>query len=488
MRSIKQFDDATIEELFGADDAENEKEGRFKEYFYYNKVFANLDNELPIRLLVGHKGIGKSALLKRAFLSDRERGRFAVRLQPSDILGTKIGAQIKDFNQLVERWKDGLLAAVAVKAVEEFARDKVEDDEISGLGTKISRFLPMLSKMLADRARKLSDKVDQAIVATFVSARAINIYIDDIDRGWTASENDIRNISALLNAVRDISGSDQRIRFRIGLRSDVYFLVRTSDESTDKIERHVIWLNWTNHEILCVIAKRITTFFGEKLNQDVIAKMGQSEISDSILSRVIEPRFQGNGHWSNRPIHNVLLSLTRRRPRDLVKLMHGASRCAFMSGHNKIGSRDLERSFESYSGERLQDIVNEFKTELPNIERLVLGFKPVRKTKKASDNYLYTPDGLVLKVKNIAQNSTLQFRNGKPVTPRSLIQFLYKIEFITARKDSDAKIERKFFDQNRFLASEIAEFGYDWEVHPAYRWALQPHDVNRILNDIFPDS
>ena len=149
-----------------------------------------------------------------------------------------------------------MLAAVAVKAVEEFARDKVEDDEIAGLGTKISRFLPMLSKMLADRARKLSDRADQAILDTLVSAGAINIYIDDIDRGWTASENDIRNISALLNAVRDISGSDQRIRFRIGLRSDVYFLVRTSDETTDKIERHVVWLNWSNHEILCVIAKR----------------------------------------------------------------------------------------------------------------------------------------------------------------------------------------------------------------------------------------
>ena len=210
MRSIKQFDDATIEKLFGADDAENEKEDEFKEYFYYNKIFVNLDNELPIRLLVGHKGIGKSALLKRTFLSDREQGRLAVRLQPSDILGTKIGAQIKDFNSLVERWKDGLLAAVAVKAVAEFARDKVEEAEIVGLGAKISKFLPLLSKMLADRAKKFSDKADRAIVDALALAGAINIYIDDIDRGWTASENDIRNISALLNAVRDISGSDQR--------------------------------------------------------------------------------------------------------------------------------------------------------------------------------------------------------------------------------------------------------------------------------------
>src|SRR6185312_7171707 len=95
----------------------------------------------------------------------------------------------------------------------------------------------------------------------------INIYIDDIDRGWTATQGDIRNISALLNAIRDIGGEYSNIRFRIGLRSDVYFLVRTSDESTDKIERNVIWLRWRNDDILRVMAKRIATYFDMPYNQ-----------------------------------------------------------------------------------------------------------------------------------------------------------------------------------------------------------------------------
>lgn len=316
----------------------------------------------------------------------------------------------------------------------------------------------------------------------------INIYIDDMDRGWSASESDIKNISALLNAVRDISGSDQRIRFRIALRSDVYYLVRTSDESTDKIERHVVWLHWSNHEILSIIAKRITTYFGEPLTQDEIIGMSQVAISDRILSRIIEPRFRGNGHWSNRPINNVLLSLTRRRPRDLVKLMHGAAREAYSAHHKIILSSDLERSFEGYSTERLQDIVNEFKTELPNIERLVLGFKPGKRTRTASESYLYATDALVKKLQNIMSGAALQFKNRKPVTPKALIQFLYKIDFITARKDFPDGIDRRTFDQSRFLASEVADFGYNWELHPAYRWALQPQDVNKLLNDIFPDK
>jgi hypothetical protein len=487
MQKLKCFDDPTIEKIFGADDAENEKEERFKEYFYYNRVFDNLNNELPIRLLVGHKGIGKSALLKRAHLGDREQNRLAVRLKPSDILGVGLDATPHDFNLLIENWKNGLLSAIAKKAVAEFAKEAIDNIEIESISGRITKFIPFVSSLLLKGAQKMSDQADKEIVVALANESAINVYIDDIDRGWSASEAGIRSISALLNAVRDISGSDQRIRFRIALRTDVYYLVRTSDESTDKIERHVVWLSWTNHDILCIMAKRITTFFGQTISQEEIAKMSQVEISEKILSKVMDSRFQGWGHWSNRPIHNVLTSLSRRRPRDMVKLMHGAARRAYSADHSKISSSDLEGSFESYSGERMQDIINEFKTEMPNIDRLILGFQPSRKTKTASESYLFTTDALILKLKNIQQNAPLQFKNGRPATPRALIQFLFKIEFNTARKDTATHIERKHFDQNRFLASEIADFGYAWEVHPAYRWALQPQDVNKILDNVFPD-
>lgn len=488
MRIISQFDDETIEKLFGADDAENERDDRFKEYFYYNKVFSNIDNDLPIRLLVGHKGIGKSALLKRAFLKDREQRRLAIRLQPGDILGLRKGEPIEDFNIMVERWKGGLLAAIALKIVREFANDQIERAKLTGLSAKIATFVPFIAKQLQQRSKKIADDVDAEIVRGFAQGGPINVYMDDIDRGWSASEADIRNISALLNAVRDISGSEQRVRFRIGLRTDVYYLVRTSDESTDKIERHVVWMSWTNHEILCVIAKRITTYFGDPFTQEQIFDMSQVEISTRILSRVIESRFQGAGHWSNRPIHNVLTSLSRRRPRDMIKLMHGAARKAFSSGHQIIKSGDLKGAFDAYSADRLQDITNEFRTELPNIERLIVGFKPSRKGRRTSESYLFTTDALVAKLRNIMQNVPLQFRSRRPATPRALIQFLYKIEFITARMDTDEGIQRRHFDQNRFLASEIAEFGYDWEIHPAYRWALQPYDVHKILDSIHADE
>ncbi len=483
---LEKFDDQTIERIFGAEDAENEEDKRFKEYFFFNRTYSNISIDMPIRILVGHKGIGKSALLRRAYLENEENSELAVWVKPNDLTAHISGNEQLEFNQLIEHWKDGLLSAVALKAFNRLGptgQNGNQQVRFKQLRSGASSLIQIIAEY-ANKKISVSDAVTKNIVTNFLNTRKIFIYIDDIDRGWNASEGSIKNISALLNALRDLSGADRNLKFRIGLRTDVYYLVRTSDESTDKIERNVVWLSWTNHEILAVIAKRIETFFGSTIDQEGIIKLNQTDMSRNILSKVITPTFEGQGHWSKRPIHNVLLSLTRKRPRDLVKLLHGAARNAFVHDNTRISTQNLEAAFEPYSSERLQDTINEFRSELPQIEQLLIGMRPTKRQRRTSENYLYTTDQLILKMKEVIGHSNLFYTNRKQVSPKSLIQFLHKIDFITARKDLDDRIERKYFDQNRFLANEFTDFGYDWEVHPAYRWALQPQDVHDIWAQI----
>src|SRR5262249_8985781 len=153
------------------------------------------------------------------------------------------------------------------------------------------------------------------------------------------------------------------------------------------------------------------------------------------LHPIIESRFRHRGKWENAPIHQVLLSLTRRRPRDLIKLLYGGGKMAFRNGHNIITTSDLRGTFEHYSNERLQDIINEFRTELPQIGRLVHGMKPTTKEKKAMNSYLYTNDQLMTKLQNLKEMTAFKFTNDGVVTRKSLAEFLYRIDFITARKD-----------------------------------------------------
>lgn len=479
------FNDENIAKLFGAEAAEDETEDRFRQYFFHNQTYDNLITSLPLRILVGHKGVGKSALLKRARLNDNDNNVLGVWLTPGDVAAVSVGHDVDDFTKLVEYWKQGILAIVAKHILTDAADELLNKETMGRIASRVSSFIPTLTTKLSEGVCGAPPHLPQAVIDTFIKVGVINVYIDDIDRGWSASKADIKNISALLNAMRDISGGDQRIRFRIGLRSDVYFLVRTSDESTDKIESNVIWLSWSNHEILCIIAKRIETFFGIDREQATILKLNQTDITNNILSKVIDPVYAGVGHWSSRPIHNVLLSLTRQRPRDLVKLMHGAARKAGAAHNEIISSTNLERSFEEYSNERLQDIINEFRSELPAIERLLLEMKPSKKERTAAQSYLFSNDKMSIKIAEVMQHVTLTFTNGRRVTGKALTQFLYKIDFITARKTlPDGSIERRYFDRSRFLASEFADFGFDWEIHPAYRWALQPQDIQDVIQSL----
>src|SRR5205085_3200394 len=120
-------------------------------------------------------------------------------------------------------------------------------------------------------------------------------------------------------AVRDISRENRGVRFKISLRSDVYYLVRTSDETTDKVEGSVVWHKWTNHEIFALLIKRVMTFFGKRVEEVELLKSDQTVLTMHLES-IMEARFAGQGHWANAPMHRVLMSLIRKRPRDLVKL------------------------------------------------------------------------------------------------------------------------------------------------------------------------
>jgi hypothetical protein len=111
------FTDENIQKLFGIEDAENEAPDRLKEFFFRNKAYENLTSNLPIRILVGHKGVGKSALLKVAYLEDQEDEVLSLWLRPDDIR-SKVNSRETDLNALIESWKIGLANLIFQKIVE----------------------------------------------------------------------------------------------------------------------------------------------------------------------------------------------------------------------------------------------------------------------------------------------------------------------------------------------------------------------------------
>lgn len=484
----KIFSEKNIEKLFGCDAAEQEDPERLKECYFKSTVYEQISSPVSLRILVGHKGIGKSALFKIAASEGSEQGILPIWIRPDDIIS--IRNKHSDIIEMIALWKVELRKIIYNKLLYEIYEENSESIPEKILHGKFKSFMDYCAEMIFNRTDKLTD-VKKAISNTFCENKKVCIYFDDLDRGWKGSEKDIEIISALLNAVRDISSEDRNIFFRISLRSDVYYFVRTSDESTDKISGNVIWLSWTNTEILSLFAKRIETFFGGTIEESRLLKMYQSEIAKYILPVVTE-HFEGIGKWKDQKIYKILISLIRKRPRDLTKLCTLAARKAYIRNSSKIETQDFLDIFDEYSRERLQDTENEFKSELPDIRRLMLTLKPsVKKSaKRFTDVYVMDTDTILKKIKISSEPSDRKAyyftrRPNLPASPDELLAFLYKINFLTARhKNAEGKIIRKYFEENKYLTETSVNFGFSWEVHPAFRWALEPDDFNIIYNQL----
>ncbi|MBR4238955.1 MAG: hypothetical protein IKQ03_06040 [Prevotella sp.] len=473
------FSEETIQRLFGFEDAESETIERLKEYYFKNDTYNRVTAELPIRLLVGHKGTGKSALFKVAVSEDKERGKLPILIKPDDI--AELGKGNENFLLKIRQWKVGLIRIIGQKVFNELG---VHDETFI---SKLSLFGIKLLSHISDSVKAVKETIDltpsqKMLIENFLKSNKIIVYIDDLDRGWEGKKDDITRISALLNSIRDLTNENPGLLFRLSLRSDVYYLVRTSDESTDKIEGSVVWCKWTNHEIFVLLIKRVQTFFGNSINEEVLMKTEQKHLAH-YLDGIMERYFDGPGKWTHKPMYKILMSMTRKRPRDIVKLCSMAAHQAQYDNSSIIKSEHFQAIFEEYSQGRIQDTINEYKSELPNIEKLLFGMKPTRKEKNARKGFIYTTNDLKAKLANLLQNDSYVLKKGNKASVTELAQFLYKINFLTARKVlEDGEIQRRYFEENRYLSSSFIDFGYDWEIHPAFRWVLQPDNIKDIFN------
>ena len=475
------FDDETIQGLFGFEDAESESIARLKEYYFKKDTFNRVTAALPIRLLVGHKGTGKSALFKVAISEEKEKGNLPILIKPDDI--AELGKSNENFLLRIRQWKYGLIKIIGEKVFNEL---EIHDEKII---SKLTQFGLKIVSYVAESLKNVCETVDltptqKLLIDNFLKSKKIIVYIDDLDRGWEGKKEDIIRISALLNCIRDMANENPGLLFKVSLRSDVYYLVRTSDESTDKIEGSVVWCKWSNHEIFVLLIKRILTYFGKEVDEEKLLATPQEHLR-FYLDDVMERTFSGRGKWSNVHMYKVLMSLIRKRPRDLVKLCSLAAQQAQFTGSHIILTSHFQSIFEEYSQGRIQDTINEYKSELPSIEKLLFGMRPSTKEKNVGLGYIYTTTQLMTKLNKIIQNNNFRFANGNQASAKELAQFLYKINFLTARKLLETgEIQRKYFEENRYLSSSFVYYGYELEGHPAFRWALQPEGFNATLDKL----
>jgi len=476
------LNESNRKKLFGTYDGESENIDRLKQYYFKSDIYESLISDQPLKILIGNKGVGKSAMFKVAYAEAKEKGFMAINLVPDDV--AEIWEKQDEIDIIkVRKWKHALTENIAKRVLQELDLfDPNISNTIVSLGHKIFTILAKSIESIK-QSQTLSSKQTTRI-DNFLASKEIVVYLDDIDRNWQNRKESVKIITTLIAAMRSLANDNPGLSFKLALRLDVYRAVRASDESADKWEDALVYLSYKVHDIFVFLIKRILTFYGEKIDDSKIMKTSQNALAQN-LKPVFEPTFQGKGKWKDVEMKTVLTSLIRNRPRDLVKLCAESAKEAFKNGESVIKTEHILAILPKYSESIIDDTIGEYGSELSQIDKLLYGMKPSKKEKSAEDAFKYTTKQLHDKLFNIMQNTNFKFASGAAMTNRALKDFLYKINFITARKgDENGKIIRFNYEENQKLSLPYMEEHYEWEVHLAYRWILTPDSIDEVFKKI----
>lgn len=480
--------------LFGHEDAGKEREERLLSYYYKTLQYEDIVSDIDLQIVTGEKGTGKSALLKMAFIEAQESSTVPIWIRLDDLseLYTNI-LNCDDLYQLKTLWKKSISKLIVMKLASDSDFIYSEDYEkalqwayTSGYASRdfISRtvklFKPLYEKYIS--VEEHPESGERGVLDRMIKNKKIRLFFDDFDLDWKGNSSDILKIKSLLLSLSDMSSDMDGLSVRIALRTDVYEMVR-NEEFSDKFESSIIKCQWNNREIIKALAKRICAYFNIQFDEQITQNISTMQYHLSqYLNYVFEPKFGENTRsWRNAPTHRVIFSLIRRKPRDMVKLCQNVAEEAYQRKLEKINDTCVFNVLESYSQERLKDLVNEYKNQLPQLQPLLVRMAPTTqeiKTKQ-SERYVYTTAQLHTKIKNILSNMTIKIyepssESLKPADFHQIAHFLYKIGFITGRKRKpDGKISRVYYDESPYLLNiNTGDGGYAWEIHPAYRGAL----------------
>lgn len=491
--SVPDFKKENRLRLFGHEDAGKEKEQRLSEYYFRTNQYEDVCSDIDFQMVVGEKGTGKSALLKMAYIEGIENKEISIWIRMEDL--SELYSDLleeEDLYKLKMLWKKAISRLVVMRLAQDITIAVNEDYQRAlqwaydlGYAQKdfISHAATML-KPLYDKYIEITPKGEvneSKVLERLIENKRIRLYLDDFDLDWKGNSHDVKRIKSLILSLGDLTSDMDGLSARMALRTDVFDMIR-NEEFSDKYESSIVQCRWNNRQILRALAKRICTYykvpFDEKITQDDEAVQYKVQ---KYLNIVFESRFDGNSRiWTNAPISRVIYSLIRRKPRDMVKLCLNVSEYAYDKGLSKINGDCFTAVLDTYSQERLRDVVNEYKNEMPQLEAVLIRMTPTKQEmrEKASGRYVYTTAELYAKIQNILQNVPVRIYNSTseqavPADFHEIAHFLYKIGFITGRKNSHQKVYRVYYDEApHLLKRTVGDNGYAWEIHPAYRAAL----------------
>jgi hypothetical protein len=442
-----------------------------------------------MRVLVGSKGIGKSAVVEWIDKVAKNKNLPCLLIRPDNIstndipVSLDIGSLKRYYYEVILRTisaqigsqlKGMLKGPAATLHNEARQRGLVDDDLIQKSLQLISAVsLPATKINGVQLAKELAgtnspDALIKAIQTQLLSSGSVfYLLIDDTDQLAAPDQPaHLNRIWALLLAVRRLTSECTSVRAIVTLRSSVW--TRLTSESQGQRDQ-------TDHMRGLVIP----LLADDKLMQNIIRKRLEMAARDAGKPRVDPYSVFFNGNTvtlpssdARRPWDTFIAKSARERPRDAIQFVKNMVDVAKQGNANLIGSKEAGIAMNTYSAERVDDVVNEFSLDCKNIREVINTFAELdfETEFEALRKHLITiPSVASIQIRGV------QLHTDSDEDAIIMLRLLHEAGFINPRiPDNDMSKKFKhilFHDDSNFvkLANWNVMQGAKWEIHPAFR-------------------
>jgi hypothetical protein len=371
---------------FGAPAAERDISQGLRDYFVESEAYRRVRSGQKT-IILGNRGSGKSAIFKIMAERERATGALVIELSPEDYsYGMLSSAMVpQDRGRWVKQgayssaWKYLLYLLVmkelatsgpklktgTAAQIYEYLRDHHQDQAqnpvalmISYLkrieGFKIGSYEASVKTKELAKLYKL-EEIQRLLPAVkdLCAKRKVIVLIDELDRGWDASDDAKAFVAGLFQASVSINELTPRLRVYVSLRRELYDSIPSLYDDAQKYRDIIEVIRWSESSLLALIAKRI--------KYNIPAFKG---INDLACWEYIFVPTLGNANVSS---FQYLIERTLYRPREILEVCTEALLNAQDADRFPIDEAAISNAEMVYSEARTKDIAAEYRYQYPGL-------------------------------------------------------------------------------------------------------------------------
>jgi hypothetical protein len=431
----------------GAPAAERDIERGLEDYFVESATYERVRLGSK-RIVVGARGIGKSAIFQVLAKRERDAGSYVIELSPEDysyeLLSqtmasedhgswAKLGAYAAAWKYLIyvlmmkEISKKRLhLKKDGAGDIYKYVRDNHSNQQSSRLsalvsylkrleGIKIGKYEASVKTRELERLYKL-EEIQHLLPALreVAGSRRIIVLVDELDRGWDSSEDARAFVAGLFQACISANSLHDNLRVYMSLRQELYDDVPALYDDAQKYRDMIETIRWDDVSLLRLMAKRI------RHSMPALA-----EADDRACWNALFPALPGS---RGRSSYGYVIDRTLYRLREIIQfctqMLESASEVRSGIPVRPAALRDAEHI---YSAERTKDIAAEHRFQYPGLMDVLQAFRG-----RPQDFGRYDLEFLCLELitGEIPSSGTGPWLDG--CTPADLIEILWNVGFLRA--------------------------------------------------------